>query len=129
MSDETDKINLSLGVAVGSSIQIALFVIPVMVSLPWPSFTTTSTDSFSNAQVILAWCLGKPLLMLFDPFGTWPFDMACLDADSDPLASTESVILFLSVLLVNTTLADGRVNFLEGIVLICVYIMIAVAVY
>ncbi|KAI0280806.1 Sodium/calcium exchanger protein-domain-containing protein [Russula aff. rugulosa BPL654] len=43
-----NKITLSLGVAVGSSIQIALFVIPFIV--------------------ILGWILGKPLTLLFDPF-------------------------------------------------------------
>ncbi|KAH0831412.1 hypothetical protein J3R83DRAFT_14083 [Lanmaoa asiatica] len=42
-----DKLTLSLGVAVGSSIQIALFVIPFMV--------------------ILGWILDKPLTLLFDP--------------------------------------------------------------
>ncbi|KAJ6505948.1 calcium/proton exchanger [Mycena vulgaris] len=43
-----DKLTLSLGVAVGSSIQIALFVIPFIVTL--------------------GWILGKPLTMLFDPY-------------------------------------------------------------
>lgn len=43
-----DKLDLSIGVAVGSSIQIALFVIPVLV--------------------LLGWIMGKPLTMLFDPF-------------------------------------------------------------
>lgn len=43
-----DKLDLSIGVAVGSSIQIALFVIPMLV--------------------ILGWILGKPLTLLFDPF-------------------------------------------------------------
>lgn len=43
-----DKLDLSISVAVGSSIQIALFVIPVLV--------------------ILGWIIGKPLSLLFDPF-------------------------------------------------------------
>lgn len=43
-----DKLTLSLGVAVGSSIQISLFVIPFMI--------------------ILGWILGHPLTLLFDPF-------------------------------------------------------------
>lgn len=41
-----DKLDLSISVAVGSSIQIALFVIPVIQ--------------------LLAWTLGKPLTLLFD---------------------------------------------------------------
>ncbi|KZT73155.1 calcium/proton exchanger [Daedalea quercina L-15889] len=81
-----DKLTLSLGVAVGSSIQIALFVIP---------FT-----------VVLSWIIGKPLTMLFDPF--------------------ESIVLFLSVLVVNYTVQDGKSNWLEGMILMCLYLIIAV---
>jgi len=43
-----DKLTLSLGVAAGSSIQIALFVVPFIVTL--------------------GWILGKPLTLLFDPY-------------------------------------------------------------
>jgi len=81
-----DKLTLSMGVAVGSSIQIALFVIP---------FT-----------VILGWIIGKPLTLLFDPF--------------------ESIILFLSVLTVNYVVADGKSNWLEGVLLMGLYIILAV---
>jgi len=81
-----DKLTLSLGVAVGSSIQIALFVIPFIV--------------------ILGWILGKPLTLLFDPF--------------------ESIVLFLSVLTVNYVVQDGKSNWLEGMILMCLYVIIAV---
>jgi len=81
-----NKITLSLGVAVGSSIQIALFVIPFIV--------------------VLGWILGKPLTLLFDPF--------------------ESIVLFLSVLTVNYVVQDGKSNWLEGMILMCLYIIIAV---
>ncbi|KAH8079050.1 Sodium/calcium exchanger protein-domain-containing protein [Filobasidium floriforme] len=82
-----DKLDLSISVAVGSSIQIALFVIPF--------------------SVILGWIIGKPLLMLFDPF--------------------ESAVLFLAVIIVNQALADGRTNWMEGLILFMVYVLIAVA--
>ncbi|KIL64475.1 hypothetical protein M378DRAFT_163255 [Amanita muscaria Koide BX008] len=81
-----DKLNLSLGVAVGSSIQISLFVIP---------FT-----------VILGWILGKPMSFLFDPY--------------------ESVVLFLSVLTVNYVVQDGKSNWLEGMILMCLYVILAI---
>ncbi|GAA5820063.1 hypothetical protein JCM3770_002123 [Rhodotorula araucariae] len=84
-----DKIDLSMGVAVGSSIQIALFVIPFMT--------------------ILGWIMDKPLSLLFDPF--------------------ESITLFLSVLIVNYTIQDGRSNWLEGFLLMMVYVIVAVAFY
>lgn len=82
-----DKLDLSISVAVGSSIQIALFVIPVIE--------------------LLAWTIGKPMTLLFDPY--------------------ESIVLFLSVLIVNQTLADGRSNWMEGMVLMMLYIIIAVS--
>ncbi|EJD06395.1 calcium/proton exchanger [Fomitiporia mediterranea MF3/22] len=82
-----DKLTLSIGVAVGSSIQIALFVIPLMV--------------------VIAWGLGKPLLLLFDPF--------------------ESVTLFLAVITVNYCVQDGKSNWLEGMILMCLYLIIAVS--
>ncbi|KAI0767941.1 calcium/proton exchanger [Irpex lacteus] len=81
-----DKLDLSLGVAVGSSIQIALFVIPFIVTL--------------------AWIIGKPLTLLFDPF--------------------ESIVLFLSVIVVNYTVQDGKSNWLEGAILMCLYVILAV---
>jgi len=82
-----DKLDLSIGVAVGSSIQISLFVIPLVV--------------------IISWIMGKNLTLLFDPF--------------------ESIILFLAVLVVNYCTQDGKSNWLEGMILMCLYIIIAVA--
>jgi len=81
-----DKLTLSLGVAVGSSIQIGLFVVPFIV--------------------ILGWILQKPMSLLFDPF--------------------ESIVLFLSVITVNYVVQDGKSNWLEGMILMCLYVIIAV---
>jgi Ca2+:H+ antiporter len=44
------KFDLAMSVAVGSCIQIALFVIPILV--------------------LVAWGMGKPLMLLFDPLET-----------------------------------------------------------
>jgi Ca2+:H+ antiporter len=79
-----DKLTLSLGVAVGSSIQIALFVIPFIT--------------------VLGWILNKPLTLLFDPY--------------------ESIALFLSVITVNYVVADGKSNWLEGMILMCLYVIL-----
>ncbi|KAJ3874610.1 calcium proton exchanger [Lentinula edodes] len=81
-----DKLTLSLGVAVGSSIQIALFVIPFIITL--------------------GWILGKPLTLLFDPY--------------------ESITLFLAVLTVNYCVQDGKSNWLEGMILMCLYVILCV---
>ncbi|KAJ3988959.1 hypothetical protein F5890DRAFT_1550093 [Lentinula detonsa] len=82
-----DQVTLSISVAVGSSIQTALFVIPLMVTI--------------------AWAMGKPLALLFDPF--------------------ESLVLYISVQTMTHVVADGKSNWLEGAILICLYIMIAVS--
>ncbi|KAJ2008257.1 hypothetical protein H4R26_000291 [Coemansia thaxteri] len=82
-----NKMDLALGVAVGSSIQIALFVMPFLC--------------------ILGWIIGQPLTIYFSPFTT--------------------VVLFVTVLLVNYIIGDGRTNWLEGLVLIIAYIIIGVA--
>ncbi|KAJ2515069.1 hypothetical protein H4217_005402 [Coemansia sp. RSA 1939] len=82
-----NKMDLAMGVAVGSSIQIALFVLPLLC--------------------ILGWIIDKPMTIYFSPFTT--------------------VVLFVTVLLVNYIIGDGRTNWLEGLVLIIAYIIVGVA--
>ncbi|KAI8942437.1 hypothetical protein NX059_000507 [Plenodomus lindquistii] len=83
-----DKMDLSIGVAVGSSMQIALLVFPVIV--------------------ILGWILGKDCMTLyFDTF--------------------QIATLFVSVLLVNYLIQDGKSHWLEGVLLMASYIIIALA--
>lgn len=84
-----NKLDLSLAVAVGSSLQIALFVIPVLV--------------------LLAWCIGQPLDLEFDSF--------------------ETLLVFLTVCVVNWAIADARTNWMEGAGLMFVYIIIATCVW
>ncbi|KAI0250255.1 hypothetical protein BJV78DRAFT_1275864 [Lactifluus subvellereus] len=81
-----DRLTLSISVAVGATIQTALFVIPSMV--------------------ILGWALGKPLPLLFDPFES---------------------IYCTTVQIMSYIVADGKSNWLEGAILICFYINIAVS--
>ncbi|KAF8837268.1 calcium/proton exchanger [Paxillus ammoniavirescens] len=83
-----DRLTVSLGVAVGSSIQIALFVIPFIVTL--------------------AWILDKPLTLLFDPF--------------------LSIVLFLSVFVLNCVVRDGKSNWLPGMIM-CLYLILCVWFY
>jgi Ca2+:H+ antiporter len=100
-----DKMDLAIGVAVGSSMQIALLVFPLIV--------------------ILGWILGKDCMTLyFDTF--------------------QIATLFVSVLLVNYLIQDGKsrkyishcsallgtniiIDWLEGILLMASYIIIALA--
>jgi len=82
-----DKMDLSVGVALGSSTQIALFVVP---------FT-----------VLAGWSMGVPM----------DLDFTVLPA----------AVMLLTVLIVGSTVTDGRSNWLEGAMLIAAYILIAVA--
>jgi Ca2+:H+ antiporter len=83
-----DKMDLAIGVAVGSSMQIALLVLPLIV--------------------VLGWILGHDEMNLsFDGF--------------------QIAVLFVAVLLVNYLIADGKSHWLEGVLLQCLYLIIAVS--
>jgi len=82
-----NKMNLAIGVAIGSSMQIALLVTPFLV--------------------ILGWIIDQPMTLHFETF--------------------ETVVFFLSVLVVNYLIQDGKSNYLEGAMLIGVYLIIALA--
>jgi len=82
-----DKMDLAMGVAVGSSMQIALLVTPFLV--------------------ILGWIIGQPMTLHFETF--------------------ETVVFFVSVLVVTYVVADGKSNYLEGAMLLGLYIIIALA--
>jgi Ca2+:H+ antiporter len=82
-----DKMDLSIGVAVGSSMQIALLVLPLIVILGWITGHDDMTLWFDGYQV---------------------------------------VVLFISVLLVNYLIQDGKSHWLEGVLLIMLYLIIAV---
>ena len=84
-----DKMDLAIGVAIGSSLQIALFVTPFLV--------------------ILGWIIGQPMTLHFQGF--------------------ETVVFFLSVLVVNYLIGDGKSNYLEGCMCLGTYIIIALAFY
>ncbi|KAF2103419.1 calcium/proton exchanger, partial [Rhizodiscina lignyota] len=81
-----DKMDLAIGVAVGSSMQIALFVLPLMI--------------------VLAWIIGgRDLTLVFDDF--------------------QIAVLFVAVLLVNYLISDGKSHWMEGVLLMSLYIIIA----
>ena len=69
-----DKMDLAMGVAIGSSMQIALLVTP--------------------ALVLLGWAIDVPMTLHFELF--------------------ETVVFFLSVLVVTYVIQDGKSNYLEG---------------
>lgn len=82
-----DKMDLAIGVAVGSSMQVALFLIPLLVIIGWGMGMDNMNLSFDIFQV---------------------------------------AVLFVSVLLVNYLIGDGKSHWLEGMLLMCLYVIIAV---
>jgi len=84
-----DKMDLAVSVAMGSSLQIALFVAPILV--------------------LVGHFIGHPLDLGFRPF--------------------ELLAVMVAVFLTNSISTDGRSNWLEGILLIVTYAVIAVAFY
>ncbi|WFD36589.1 hypothetical protein MCUN1_003472 [Malassezia cuniculi] len=82
-----NKMEIALGVAIGSSIQIAVGLVPMLV--------------------IVGWMIGQPLTLYFHTF--------------------ETTTLFVTVLLVNTLIQDGKSNYLEGAMLVGLYIVIALS--
>jgi len=83
------KMDLSLGIAMGSSMQIALFVAPVLV--------------------IAGHFMGQPLGLEF--------------------TILEVVAVFLSVGAVSLLVIDGRTNWFEGVQLLAIYTILAMAFY
>ncbi|KAK3384489.1 Sodium/calcium exchanger protein-domain-containing protein [Lasiosphaeria ovina] len=82
-----NKMDLAMGVAIGSSIQIALLVTPSLV--------------------MLGWAIGQPMTLHFETFETIAFAVA--------------------VIIVTYTVQDGKSNYLEGAMLLGLYVIIALA--
>lgn len=81
------KMELTIGVSVGSSIQIAAGMIPLLVLIAWP--------------------MHKNLTLFF---------VSSRDGDNaDHQANFETITLFVSVMLVNLLLQDGKSNYMEGL--------------
>jgi Ca2+:H+ antiporter len=84
-----NKMDLALGIAVGSSLQIALLVAPVLV--------------------FCSYLFGTPLDLIFTPF--------------------EVAAVTMSVLIVGFVAMDGESHWMEGVMLVGVYTMLAIAFY
>ena len=82
-----DRIGLSVEIAIGSSLQIALFVVPFLV--------------------FLSLALGNPLTLVFNKF--------------------ELIALIGGVLIAVLVAEDGEANWLEGAILVALYLMLALA--
>jgi len=82
-----NQMELTITICVGSSIQIAAFVVPLLV--------------------IVGWITGHELTLFF--------------------ANFETIVLFVSVILVNTLIQDGKSNYMEGLMLLALYFVISLS--
>jgi Ca2+:H+ antiporter len=82
-----NKMDLAFGIAVGSSLQIALLVAPVLV--------------------FASYVVGTPLDLMFTPF--------------------EVAAVAISVIIVGFVSMDGESHWLEGVMLLGVYVILAIA--
>lgn len=101
-----NKMDLAMGVAIGSSIQIALLVTPFLV--------------------IVGWIIGQPMSLHFETCKPKPW--TCPPEYTDNYL-VETVAFAVSVLVVTYIVQDGKSNYLEGAMLLGLYIIIAVAFY
>ncbi|OQE94363.1 hypothetical protein PENNAL_c0004G04115 [Penicillium nalgiovense] len=88
-SSTKGNMDLAIGVIVGSTLQIALFVSPFLV--------------------MCGWIIGQPMSLRYSPF--------------------ETVVFFLSVIIVDCLIRGGRSNYYEGLLLVGTYLIIAIAFY
>ena len=84
-----DKMELALSIAIGSSIQIALLVAPVLV--------------------FLSWVIGRPMSLIFTPL--------------------EIAGIVVAVFTVDMIASDGETTWFEGVQLLGVYLILAIAFY
>ncbi|HVZ16458.1 MAG TPA: hypothetical protein VG897_05035, partial [Terriglobales bacterium] len=84
-----DRMELAVSIAIGSSIQIALLVAPILV--------------------FAAWLMGKPMSLVFSPL--------------------EIAGIGLAVLTAQMISSDGETTWFEGVQLMAVYVILAVAFY
>jgi len=82
-----NKMEITIGICMGSSIQAATFVIPLLV--------------------IMGWITQHELTLYF--------------------ANFETIILFVSVMMVNLLIQDGKSNYMEGLMLVTLYLVVALA--
>ena len=84
-----NKMDLALGIAIGSSVQIALLVAPLLV--------------------FYSWLIHKPMSLLFVPL--------------------EIAGIAVAVMIVDMISSDGETTWFEGVQLLAVYLILAVAFY
>lgn len=82
-----NKMDLAIGVAIGSSLQIAIFVTPLLV--------------------LIGWTMNVEMSLYFSMY--------------------ETAVIFVSVFITNSLILDGSSNWLEGVLLVATYFIIAIS--
>ena len=100
------KMELTIGICVGSSI-VRFPINPPEA----PSLIDTLSQQIAAfvipLLVIVGWVTGHDLTLFF--------------------ANFETIVLFVSVLLVNLLIQDGKSNYMEGLMLVTLYLVVALS--
>ena len=79
----------------------------------------------SRLVVTIAWCMHKPLTMLFDALESIVLLLSGT-YHTLPYPHVRSPSRSASAIVVNYTVQDGKSNWMEGVILLSLYIMLAV---
>lgn len=109
VSSYKGDMEIAIGVAVGSSIQIAGFAVPALVVASWMVNGQNPDPLMENGT--LKMCGNLPCPAALD-MNFHPFSMTCM---------------VLSVIVVNTIVTDGHGNWLEGVCLLITYCIVGIA--
>ncbi|KAL5134528.1 Vacuolar cation/proton exchanger 2 [Glycine soja] len=106
-----DKLDISLGVAIGSSTQISMFVASIiyLYCMDEIELLYRITVAMIPFCVVIGWITGHPMDLNFQLF--------------------ETVVLFLTVIVVAFMLQEGTANYFKGLMLILCYLIVAANFY
>ncbi|KAH1249993.1 Vacuolar cation/proton exchanger 5 [Glycine max] len=106
-----DKLDISLGVAIGSSTQISMFVASIiyLYCMDEIELLYRITVAMIPFCVVIGWITGHPMDLNFQLF--------------------ETAVLFLTVIVVAFMLQEGTANYFKGLMLILCYLIVATNFY
>lgn len=99
------KMEMTIGICVGSS--IVSFPFTPQKNVTYPYLSQQISSFVIPLLVIIGWATGHDLTLFF--------------------ANFETIVLFVSVLLVNLLIQDGKSNYMEGLMLLALYFVIALS--
>jgi len=105
--------DLVLSITAGSSLQVMLFRFPLLTNNETDKMDLAIGVAVGSSMQVALFLI--PLLVIIG----WIMGEPCMSLSYDGF---QVAVLFIAVLLVNYLIIDGRSNWLEGKLLICLYL-------